>query len=402
MSLSKITISGTGCALADFLYTGISFHSAGFNQYLSRTEGDGGLSPGKLVFTEELEKFSGNSYTKILNDIVGNKTPDSFNVGGPSLVPLIHVSQMLDSSEFKVRYYGMSSKDDIATRIKNIARKTSLDITNYHSSSDKHTPFTDVLSDPDYENGHGERTFINNIGAAWDYYPEYLDQSFYDSNIVCFGGTALVPNIHDNLTFLLKEADRKNCITVVNTVYDFRNEKRYPGKPWPLVDKIDDYKFIDLLIMDCDEALKISGEKSVEIAASFFSSTQVGSFLITNGVNDFYAWSSGGLFEQCKLMLMPVSKKVTSLIYSDSTLLGDTTGCGDNFAGGVIASVSNQLKIKYPGRLNFFEAISWGVASGGLSCFTVGGTYLEQKKGEKKQKVLSLINEYLKQIDYVK
>ena len=57
MNNKKIIISGAGCALADFLYTDISFNSPGFKKYLSKNPGDGGLSPGKLVFNEELEKF---------------------------------------------------------------------------------------------------------------------------------------------------------------------------------------------------------------------------------------------------------------------------------------------------------------------------------------------------------
>jgi hypothetical protein len=55
--MSKITISGTGCALADFLYYGISFSSDEFKKYSSRRYGDGGLSLGKLVFASELEKW---------------------------------------------------------------------------------------------------------------------------------------------------------------------------------------------------------------------------------------------------------------------------------------------------------------------------------------------------------
>ena len=59
MSSDKIIISGTGCALADFLYNDILFSGPTFQKYQSKKSGDGGLSPGKLVFTEELEKFSG-------------------------------------------------------------------------------------------------------------------------------------------------------------------------------------------------------------------------------------------------------------------------------------------------------------------------------------------------------
>jgi sugar/nucleoside kinase (ribokinase family) len=398
MNSKKIVISGTGCALGDFLYNGVSFESDRFKKYLSRKSGDGGLSPGKLVFTDELEKFSGKPYPEILKDIIGNELHDAFNVGGPSIVPLIHLSQMLDTKEFEVRFFGMSGKDEIADQIKAIVRKTPLDITNY-LITDKHvTSFTDVLSDPAFENYHGERTFINNIGAAWDYHPQYLNDSFFNSNIVCFGGTALVPNIHDKLTDLLTRAKEENCITVVNTVYDFRNEKRNPGNPWPLVKDIESYGMIDILMMDYEEALKISGEKTMEKAADFFASTKVSSFLITNGAKTLFAWSSGRLFEKSKILQLPVSKKVTEDINIDTSKKGDTTGCGDNFSGGVVASVAWQLKRLSAGKLNFIEAISWGVASGGFCCFTVGGTYIEKHKGEKKQMILALQQEYLKQI----
>ena len=205
MSLNKIIISGTGCALADFLFNGISFHSPDFRKYMSEKSGDGGLSPGKLVFTEELEKFAGRPYTEILKEITSDRAPDSFNIGGPGLVSLIHVSQMLDSTKFNVRFYGSLGNDETSHKILGLVQKTPLGIKNYRITGRKATPFTDVLSDPTYDQGHGERTFVNNIGSAWDYTSEYLDEDFFNSDIVCFGGTALVPRIHENLTHLIIE-----------------------------------------------------------------------------------------------------------------------------------------------------------------------------------------------------
>jgi sugar/nucleoside kinase (ribokinase family) len=69
-----------------------------------------------------------------------------------------------------------------------------------------------VLSDPDYDHGHGERIFINNIGAAWNLYPDDLDDAFFESNMVVFGGTALVPHIHQSLLELLKKAKGKKAV----------------------------------------------------------------------------------------------------------------------------------------------------------------------------------------------
>ena len=379
----KIIISGTGCALADYLYLNIPFHSPEFQEYLSKDAGDGGLSPGRLVFTEELERFSGKVYPEILKRITEGRLPDSFNIGGPSLVAMIHAAQMQNENEFEVRFFGQTGNDKTATRIFELLQKTPLDITNYQSDSNLPTPFTDVFSDPDFDNGHGERTFVNNIGAAWDYSPENLPDKFFESNIVCFGGTALVPRIHDELTNLLKKAKRNGCITVVNTVYDFRNEKANPGKKWPLDNTTESFGLIDLLIMDKEEALKISGEQTVEAAANYFSSQNLSAFVITNGAENITAFSNGNLFAPMLLSTYPVSQKVVE----SSDRKGDTTGCGDNFAGGLIASLAEQLKDRQPGQLDFSEALSWAVASGGFACFYVGGTWLESRSGEKREKV---------------
>jgi mannitol-1-phosphate 5-dehydrogenase len=397
MKSKKIIISGTGCALGDFLYNGISFDSPGFKRFISDKTGDGGLSPGKLVFTEELEEFSGCSYSEIIKSIVGERLPDSFNVGGPSLVSLIHASQMLDNEEYEVKYFGTAGADDIALKIFDIVRKAPLNIDNYLTNKSKISPFTDVFSDPGYDNGHGERTFVNNIGAAWDYKPGQLTDDFFNSEIVCFGGTALVPQIHDNLLLLLSRAKSNNCLTIVNTVFDFRNEKKFPGKPWPLGSSSLSYSLIDILITDCEEALKISGQKTVEKAADFFTSSEVSSFIITNGANNIYFWSGGRLFRKTDITQLPVSKRVTDILKSNSKSRGDTTGCGDNFAGGVIASLAWQIKTRIKGQFDMIDAISWGVASGGFTCFIVGGTYLEKKRGEKLLKVKELQQEYLKQ-----
>src|SRR5450830_426390 len=99
----KIIVAGTGCALADYLYTGVRFNTPRFQKYISRLTGDGGLTPGKLVFTEELEKFSGIPYSEICREITEDQPPDVFNIGGPGLVSLINSSQLLNKEEFEVR-----------------------------------------------------------------------------------------------------------------------------------------------------------------------------------------------------------------------------------------------------------------------------------------------------------
>ena len=344
MSNKKIIISGTGCALADYLYTEVKFDSPRFIKYQSRQTGDGGLSPGKLVFTEELEKFSSAAYPEILKEITGDQEPNAVNIGGPGLVSMINTSQLLRSDDFEVRFFGGTGSDRTSGLIYEFTRQTPLNTSNFEIISGKPTPFTDVFSDPTYHKGQGERTFVNNIGASWDYSPGYLNDDFFNSEIVCFGGTALVPQIHDNLTILLERAKKKGCITVVNTVFDFRNEKSNPDKPWPLGNTPESLKLIDVLIMAEEEALKISGTDTIEQAAQHFINNKIASFIITNGANDFYAYSGGGLFRKTGLLRLPVSKKVSEEIGKNPALKGDTTGCGDNFAGGAVASIARADK----------------------------------------------------------
>ncbi len=398
MSNNKVIIAGTGCALADYLYTGVRFNSPLFLNYLSHKAGDGGLAPGRLVFTEELEKFSGKPYSEISHELTGGEPPAAINIGGPGLVSLINASQLLGKENFEVQFYGGMGMDETAEWIEKLLIKTPLKIDHYRRISGKRTPFTDVLSDITYDNHQGERTFINNIGAAWDYTPELLGDDFFESDIVCFGGTALVPQIHDNLTQLLGKAKQKGCLTVVNTVFDFRNEKKNPDHPWPLVDTKEDYRLIDMLIMDCEESLKISGTKTIAEAAAYFVSLNISAFIITNGSNDLIAFSNGDLFENMPLTVFPVSKKVNDDFAGEPTLKGDTTGCGDNFAGGVITSIALQLAATTTGKFKMTEAIAFGVASGAFACYYVGGTFIENSAGEKLRKVEEFKNEYVQQI----
>jgi sugar/nucleoside kinase (ribokinase family) len=185
---------------------------------------------------------------------------------------------------------------------------------------------------------------------------------------------------------------------VVNTVFDFKNQKSNPGKPWPLLDSFDDFGLIDVLIMDCEEAMKISGTTNIEEAARYFASTPVSSFILTNGANELYAKSNGSLFEKNEIMKFPVSKMIALEITTNPELRGDTTGCGDNFAGGIITSLAIQLKKTEKGTFNLTEAISLGISSGGFCCFTIGGTFIEQFSGEKRKRIQAIQEDYKKQL----
>ena len=315
-------ISGTGCTLVDYLYSPVDFNDKVFQPYLSQSPGDGGLSPGKLVFKEEFDKFSGEAYTEVRDAMTKGKSPVALNIGGPSVVSLIHASQLLHGLEAEVRFFACKGDDEGGAFIENKLATTPLKVGKFKTGI-KYTPFTDVLSDPSFDSGNGERIFINNIGAAWELIPADLDDSFFESDMVVFGGTALVPNIHSALGELLPKAKANKVITVVNMVYDFLNEREKPADRWPLGKSVETCKSIDLLITDMVEGLRLSGKTDVDAAIDFFQST------------------------------------------------------------GVIASIARQLIANRAKTVSLPAAIALGVASGGFACFYHGGTFYEAYPGAK-------------------
>jgi sugar/nucleoside kinase (ribokinase family) len=178
-------------------------------------------------------------------------------------------------------------------------------------------------------------------------------------------------------------------------VFDFRNEKANPLKRWPLGEDDESYKLTDILITDKEEALRLSGESEINDAVRFFRAKKVPSFIITNGSSDIIFYSDGSFFHPSSLNQIPVSQSVRNELKNYSGV--DTTGCGDNFVGGVIASVVNQSGIGIS-KYDLKEACSWGVVSGGFACFYMGGTYFEEKPGEKLERIIPYYDSYKKQI----
>jgi len=392
----KLIISGVGCSLVDRLYNDVSFSAESFIPYLSREKGDGGLTPGQLVFKEEFEKFVGGDFQSALKGILSNRKYDKINIGGPSIVSMIHAAQLSDNDKCEFHLYGFRGDDSDGEFIISLLEKTPLHFENFRASKAE-TTSTIVLSDPLYDDGNGERIFINSIGSAWEYSPKELTDDFFASDIVVFGGTALVPLIHDNLTELLEKAKSKGCITIVNTVYDFKNEKANPNLKWPLGKSDESYSNIDLLMMDLEEALRLSGKSNIAEAMDFFREKGTGSVVVTSGTANIRIFSNGKLFGKIDNLEMPISNAVYEELKEGKGDSGDTTGCGDNFVGGVIASLVSQMQSGIS-TFDLTEACSWGIVSGGTACYYMGGMYEENNDGEKKAMIEPYYKLYKNQI----
>lgn len=395
MNNKKIVVSGVGCCLLDRIFDGIDFASPTFEKYLSQKPSDGGLIPGRLEFEEEFEHFAGKKFPGILHELTNGKPANCENIGGPCIVGLINAAQLTyDKSD--VRFYGCYGDDEVGKQLLGLLKKTPVNIAHYRQEPNSETPSTSVLSDPNYDGGHGERTFVNTIGAAWKFLPEEIDEDFFESDICVFGATALVPTIHNKLDSLIPKAKAKGALAVVTTVYDTINERKQVER-WPLGSSDKSYQYTDLLVVDKEEALRMSGKSSIEEALYFFREKGVGAAIVTNGAENILYYAHSSLFGYTEgIENLPVSSAVGEELKNGRK--GDTTGCGDNFAGGVLASLVMQMA-KGNDKFDLVECSKWGIVSGGFTCFQFGGTYFESYPGEKLEKVLPYYEAYCKQVE---
>lgn len=393
-------INVCGCSLVDNIYTTINFESETFGKYKSLRNGDGGIAPGKLVFATDLEAFAGKTCEKILSEVTEGKSPDARNLGGPAIVGAVCAAQILGKENAFFDYYGALGDDENGDFIRSKVSRTPVGMTHYSSIS-MSSSFTDVLSDPNANNGKGERAFINSIGASASVTPETLGDEFFDADVIWFAATALVPHVHDKLATLLAKAKRLGKRTIVSTLYDFRNEKRDPVNHWPLGEDDSSYSNTDLLLVDCEEALRMSGTDTVEKSCAFFIEKGVSAFFITHGAHSFYAWSDGRFFKKTsKVQIFPVSALVDADLAANPEKRGDTTGCGDNFAGGVVSSFIRQIVEGVgDGRYDLLDAAAWGGAAGGAACFQIGGTYIEKYPGEKREILKRYVDDYISTVN---
>jgi len=388
----NVRISVLGCSLMDYLYSPVSFSSKPFQTYTSVVPADGGIELGKIVFTEDLERYSGKHIQDILTELVGNAHPKAINIGGPGIVSAICASQLVPDG-CDLSFFGARGNDRMGTIL--MEKLTTFPLNVAHLARfDGATASTYVLSDPNYGEGYGERTFIFNIGVLSDISPMDIPQSCFEADIVLFGATAVMPRIHAQLDVLLERSKHAGALTIVTTVFDLLQEKEDPKKRWSMGSGERTFSFIDLLICDKEEAFRLSGTTSVEDALGFFKRVGVKSTIVTQGKEDVVAYANSGPFSPFEMTHFPVSSLVDAEIHAGKAADGDTTGCGDNFAGGVLASIAMQTDKSLSGPIDLKDAIAWGIAAGGAACFHLGGTFMEDHAGEKRDIVERYYHHY--------
>ncbi|MFW5994728.1 MAG: carbohydrate kinase family protein [Spirochaetia bacterium] len=396
-----VRISVTGSALIDYLYGSVDFAGDAFVRYHSKQPGDGGLQIGGLVLAEDLEAYGGWPLPEILAEIVGPIEPDMSNVGGPAVVAGIHAAQVGVHDDIQVTFEGARGDDPAGAILAERIASTPLSAPKFHVFEGE-TPATIVLSDPGYAAGTGERSFITRTGAAGGFEPRHLSADFYKADIALFGGTALVPRLHAGLDECLETARNNKVMTIVGTVYDFPNERKAPGSPWPLGRHTATWQYIDLLVTDREEALKISGCDTVDEAIDRFLGNGIGTAVVTQGADDVVAESRKPPFAPSGRIRLPVSERIVSDQAKGTgpfgNHAGDTTGCGDNFVGGLMHAIATQFNAGVTSGIDLRAALAPAVVSGGFAGFYLGGYFEESGATQKAKSMESYISEYRAQI----
>ncbi|HKJ84692.1 MAG TPA: carbohydrate kinase family protein, partial [Spirochaetia bacterium] len=225
---------------------------------------------------------------------------------------------------------------------------------------------------------------------------EDLGEDFVKADIVQLGGTALTPELHESLPTLLRRARTAGALTVVNTVYDFRAELTHPERRWTLGGD-ESYPPIDLLVTDAEEATRLTERATPEEAIDWFLERGVGAAIVTNGPRPVSFAATERRFARVAPTSLPV---MTEYAASPEVRAahGDTTGCGDNFVGGVVASIAEQLAAAgspstAPQRVDLTAAVRLGVASGAFCMTHLGGTFIESGPGEKRRRIEAVAGE---------
>jgi len=350
-----LRIAGAGSCLMDIVYADVDFSSEAFRSVASKREGDGGLSSGSFVLVRELELFAGRPFPDILRDLVGDALPAE-DLGGSSAASLLHAARELEGEDVELSYHGLRGKDELGERLLERLRRASpdsrrasldlrratLDLRAFRKE-DGPTPSLTFLSDPRADRGRGARCLAIEIGAAARFKSSDLRRDFFGADIVAFGGTSLVPALHDRLQELLPEARSRGALTVVDAAFDYRAERRDPFGPWPLGthdNEADDfpgpaeaYRGCDLLVVGQAEALRLAGCRDLGEASSFLEGSGLGAFLVDRGSGGVLAWAREARFAGLGLTELPA-----------------LAPCGRGaFVGSVLADLARQLKAT-PGR----------------------------------------------------
>ncbi|MBU4511190.1 carbohydrate kinase family protein [bacterium] len=386
-------IVGIGCCVIDYIYQGIDFAQKPISEYISE-DNINGLVFGEATLIKHLESHFNKSIDTILREIVGDKKYKR-SLGGVAIATLIGALQLLNDETFNIKFYvNLPINNDGKYMFQEIQR--TLLKTDKISFKNGTSAITYILCGTTAKN-EGSRTFIGEPHAdkKIQLTMNQLDEEFYESDIAVFSCIQWEQGINKNFSTVLKKCKKNQCLTIVGTANDLLMRGK---EKWILGDSNDVYQHIDIIIFNKDEALYYSGKQSLKEAIIYYkNNTNLEGFLITDGTNPVYVYGRGRI---CEFFdgFVKTAHIIDEEKIKKNLPLGDTIGCGDNFVGGIVASVAQQLN-NSKSSIDLVKACILGNLSGGLTSTITGGIFKEKYHGEKKDLVKKYLGVYLKSLN---
>lgn len=358
-----------------------------FKSYLINKDNPNGIKRGGACLQHAVESH----YQKNIMDIISefsDVSTENKKLGGVAIAAIINTAQVLFGENIDVSFYANLPNDENGEFLYDIIKKTPLRINRIRRKTEK-CPKTFIINENVDCLIQGERSFITVENAeALSLSLDELDNDFYKSDIVLISCPHWEREINNNLTSVLKKCKDEGAFTVISTAFNpiYAN---YSGK-WTLGDSDEVFQYIDLLITDKEEAYVYSGANDLQNAKRFYHHKGVKIFVVTDGVNPVFYYSDGSIIQKQEGFIS-ISEEIIKEKESGLLSCGDTVGCGDNFAGGVVASIALQMKRQE--SLDILKAIRLGNVCGAFATTYYGGVYPEKYPGEKKEKIKHYYNE---------
>lgn len=247
----------------------------------------------------------------------------------------------------KTGVIGRVGADGLGDFLVNVLERNGIDTRGITRSITKNTSATMVILDE-----NGERSFIHYIGSNGEFGIDHIDfELLKDTKIAHIAGSFLLPRFDGHETAeTLKKLKQMGVMTSVDTAWDFT------GKWLSTIEEC--LPYIDIFVPSLDEAQMISGKQTPEQIAEFFLSYGIDTVAIKMGERGSFAQNS-----KEKIFMLPFDVEVK-----------DTTGAGDAFVGGFLASIVRGLSLE--------ESLKLGNAVGAM-CVTSFGASSGIKTWEK-------------------
>ncbi len=259
--------------------------------------------------------------------------------GGNAMTAAINLTKM----GVDTKIIGKVGKDIYGYYLRDCLNNYNIDTNGLKMAEDVQTSVSIVLLSPD-----GERTFLHCTGANAAFCEQDIDYDIISQcDIVFVSGSFLLDTFDGEQTALfLKKCREMGKETFLDVCWDSKGE-------WSRkMDMV--YPYIDYFMPSIDEAVMLAnGEKDPDIIADIFKSKGAGNVII----------KLGGMGSFIK------TKNVKKGVYYPAFTINkvaDTTGAGDSFCSGFLAS--------YTRGCNLDMCMKTATAAGALCCMSKGAT----------------------------